>query len=107
MRHYFLRGVFVGSCKPTLQTVCGQRQIPNGRAFFCPVCSEVWLLAPVDSQETFVDHVLCAKHSSTPSRKAGHFYLSWDEEWNKDLPTELLELEFLLLYKEKENGTAI
>jgi len=108
MRHYFFRGKHIASVNPSAIFVHGRKQIPPGRAFFCPICAEIWLLAPVDREETFVDHVLCDRHPPTASRRAGSMFLSWDAEWNKDLPSELLKMEFLTLYSQKEmqNGNS-
>src|SRR5687768_11047651 len=96
-RHYFIRGEYKGAFPASHKPVHNELHPATGKAFFCPVCAEVWGLFPVDRQETYVDHVLCDKHDSSPSRPyPGCLTLPWDAEWNSDLPTELLVREFLM-----------
>lgn len=105
MRHYFIRGEYKGAATPSFAPIHGIMTIPNGKAFFCPICSEVWALAPIDGKETYVEHVVCEKHEPTPTRPApGALYLPWDKTWNDDLPVELLEREYLILLKMRVAG---
>ena len=102
-RHYFIRGQYFGHSSVTPIPAHGTYRVPPGRAFFCPRCAEIWALFPVDSQETYVDHVLCDKHELSPSQQwPGCIYLTWAGEFCADLPTELLKREFLLTLAIKE-----
>jgi hypothetical protein len=99
-RHFFIRDQYLGQAPAHLAHVFNEVHISTGKAFFCPICSETWALAPVEGQETFVEHLPCEKHEPTASRPTpGCLYLPWDEDWNKSLPKEILARDFLLMYQ--------
>ena len=107
MRHYFIRGKYIASAKPTWYRVHGILTFPWGTAFFCPICSEIWAIATIENRETYVTSRLCDKHVASPSRGLpGSLWIHWEPEWNKDLPTELLTREYLIHLKMHEDGYA-
>ena len=100
MRHYFIGSKYYGAYPPSYTPVHSTMEIPFGKAFFCPVCAEVWALAPIDGKETYPETILCEKHEFSPSRSIpGGLFLAWDTTWNKDLPLELLAREYLILLR--------
>lgn len=98
---FFLQGQLIAEQQAKPITVHAQRQMPFGKAFFCPECAEIWAQSLIEGRRTFVEHILCERHPATStSPLPGSLWLSWDLEWNRSLPQELLEREFLLLTKE-------
>lgn len=107
-QHFFLRGKHLGTAQRNLVWVHAELSRPHGTALFCPICSEVWLLAPIEGQKTFALHVECERHKTSSFYTIpGSSLLSWDSEWNNSLPPELLKRELLLqidaLLKENQN----
>ena len=110
LRHFFIRGQYICSAPAEPHRVHSELCQPYGRAFFCPLCSEVWALAPVEGQPTHCHHAFCDKHHPEDpvigTWNFGHIYswdvpgslwISYENQWNLDLPKEILEREFMLL----------
>lgn len=101
IQSFFLRGSLVAQQPAKPEIIHAQLSQPFGKAFFCPHCSEIWAIAVVENRDTFCEHIPCELHPPTPSFPLqGSLWLSWNENWNKNLPQPLLEREFLLLTKE-------
>jgi hypothetical protein len=105
LRHFFIRDKYYGREEAHMTWTHNKRQLSTGKAFFCPICSELWAIAPVDGEETYVEHILCDKHEPTPSRPTpGCLYLPWDEDWNRSLSKEILARDFILMFNYKRNS---
>lgn len=85
----------------------GQPQAPQGKAFFCPHCAEIWAVAMVANQDTHVETIPCDRHPPTMSRPTpGCLYLPWSDSFNKTLPLALLARDYLRMYDMRmHNGT--
>lgn len=95
---FFLHGELIHEQPARRHHIHAELAYPTGKAFFCPLCSEVWAVSAVETRETYTQHVLCERHEATPTRPVpGSLWLPWDRDWNESLPQQLLEREFLLL----------
>lgn len=94
---FFLRGKYLGSTERKKVWVHETLVPPSGIALFCPICAEIWLLAPIEGRKTFAFQVECEKHPEEyPHLIPGSVLLPWDEDWNKALPVPLLKRELIL-----------
>jgi len=109
-QHYFVRNEYFGSVERTKISVRTQIAPPHGKAFFCPICAELWAVCPVDGQATQAITRFCERHKAGDSVggwSSGHvsrydfpgsLWLEWEPEWNQALPLALLERELMLNY---------
>lgn len=111
-QHFYLWNTYVGASSVKANRHPSELRLlyPMGKLFVCPICSEIWLRALTDGEPSEVLSVLCDKHptncrygSWSPGwvhlilGRPGSALLGYDEDWNWNLPTELLKREFLLL----------
>lgn len=100
MRHFFLRGAHITSQQANAIHHIGGYYKPDGLAFFCKHCSELWFISPVDGRKSMVYTQDCDKHEADWSLDLpGSIWLSWDNFWNQEIPRFLLIRELKLLIK--------
>lgn len=95
---FFLHGRLVAEGTTGKHFVHASHEYPKGQFFFCPTCCTIWASRYVEGEKGYVLHRDCEKHPSTVLENLkGSLWLSYDDAWNRNLPTELLAREFLLL----------
>ena len=106
LQHFFAHGEYLGAVNRENIWVRTDFAPPPGEAFFCPLCNEVWFLAPVVGQATKVHHLACTSHKA--GSRLGWWSLGvvpdipgsvWDFFEGVELPKKLLEREFHLHMK--------
>lgn len=107
---FIIEGDHLGSCLRRKYFIRGVVRIPEGEAFWCPICARVWAVCPVKSSETRINNVKCEAHMpayswDTPGSILNHLP---DTFWvpTKDIlwPTAVLLREFLLYCKRNNIG---
>lgn len=108
------RGQLIGTATRRQVFIHASLATPMGKAFFCPICAELWLIAQVEGQTTQVDTKLCERHKpgevygTWSSGKlfgteiAGSIWSSYDSDWNAALPDLLIKREFELHLQQHE-----
>jgi hypothetical protein len=117
MRQFFFhRGQLLGDAVRQVSWVGGTPTPPVGTALFCPLCSEVWFLAPIEGEATRVECRPCERHDAgarlgksslgavSRLEPVGSVWRSWDSEWNEALPREVLKRELLLTINHYERS---
>lgn len=95
---FFLHDRFVAEGTVARQFVHASLSYPKGQFFFCPTCCTIWASRHVEGEKGYTLHRDCEKHPSTTlSNLKGSLWLPDDDNWNRNLPSELLAREFLLL----------
>ena len=89
---FFINGAFLGEAVREDKIRDGRIGPPHGAAFFCPECSVLWAVCPIEGLPTAVWSVPCSKHYSswlTP----GSIWLDWDEAFTDAFPATVLRRE--------------
>lgn len=105
-QHFFLHGKWMGQglrSPDTLHEKLWGFYKTDGVAYFCPICNEVWFLAPIEGRETEVLRVHCEKHPEVPWGMPGVIWAPHrTEDMLEALPPSLLSRDFLLRLKYKD-----
>ena len=85
---------------------CAVRHAPRSYAFGCPVCGEVWARRLISPSTPWFFWSICCKSCSASNPNSlsipGSIWLSWDEEYIRNLPLPVLKAEFLNLFPLQE-----
>ncbi len=97
-RHFFVRDQYLGSADiMPLTAVKGELQPPWARAWFCPLCGEVWARAAIEGQPYGVYSLSCDKHPSQWEHSVnGSIWIDHDRDYIESLPPYALRRELLL-----------
>jgi len=71
----------------------GQLFQPEGRAYFCPHCGELWAYIRVESRPSVVVTIPCLAHHREFYWPGGSIWLSWEPQLMRALPIEALRYE--------------
>lgn len=77
--------------------VHGRPVPPEGCAYFCPDCGEVWARVSIPGRPFAVFARLCERHCrGWLSNVGGSLWLDWHRDFNESIPMTLLMREFCL-----------
>jgi hypothetical protein len=71
----------------------GQLFQPQGHAYFCPDCGELWAQIRVENRPSVVWTIPCKEHQRSIYWPGGTIWQPWDKELMQALPREVLEYE--------------
>lgn len=92
-----IRGQYIASWTRKAVIYGSVTQPPFGYAFFCPNCCDIWAKAPVTGARTRVLTEPCDSHPHRVSYDpSGSVYVSWDDDYCRDLPKKVLDIELKL-----------
>ena len=115
-QHFIVDGEHLATIETGPVYYRGQFIAPDGIAFFCPLCSTLWAVCPVEGHSTNVMTCYCKRHR--PGDKTfdgwgavmqddlpGSLWLDWPEYWPGHLPLPVLwrELELEVAEVERKN----
>lgn len=104
MADVFIGGKHYGKMRLPFGRVGKEPTPPEGGAFFCPTCGEIWARVLEEGRWHQVYTVGCSKHSHWDI--PGSLWLSWDSNWNAALPPEVIRREFHLVLQQWEKEDA-
>lgn len=93
IRYHFKHGAYIGQKETEAYFINGSLWQAHSIAFFCPSCCELWYRGIVEGSQGIVYTRHCDRHPH--EHEAGNVWLSWNEEWNRTLPREVLIEIFL------------
>jgi hypothetical protein len=71
----------------------GQLFQPEGRAYFCPDCGELWASIRVEGRPSRVVTIACLTHHRHAYWPGGSIWLSWEPHLMRELPPAALAYE--------------
>lgn len=96
IQHFFIEGVSYASVERHHIIRSSTVIPPFGYAFFCPDCTRLWAIAPVEGEKSQAVKSACSKHvGDFPSLyPSGSIWLDWDDDFVSALPPDVLKREF-------------
>lgn len=100
-QQFFVEGRYLGEAPRSLIFAQETPQPPIGYVFFCPVCGELWAVCPVvkangSLRGFFAWTRLCRKHPPSGNQIPGSIWITWEEDFIKAFPRDVLLREFEL-----------
>jgi hypothetical protein len=104
-REFFVGQDYLGSAPAPEEYVHNEIHSPIGQAFFCPICSDIWARALIQSCPTMVRHRACERHAPgfqlngnslgyvSTGEIPGSLYLVESRAWNDSLPDGVVRRE--------------
>jgi hypothetical protein len=105
IQHFFIRGEYLGQTIRDKYYIHEQLVRPWGVAFFCPHCSELWAVCPIEGRQSAVLTMVCDKHPANGLEMTpGSILVDWDKSYSSSLPSAVLRRELILNFNlaEKE-----
>lgn len=95
---FFSGSQYLGQGMLRLTFIKGELERPISRAFFCPICGEVWARVVVEGASEFQSYTrTCARHDPRWSIEIpGSIWISWDRDFQDAFPSEALKREVRL-----------
>jgi hypothetical protein len=92
--HIFIGGQFEGEFDVDSRFVHGQLFQPEGVAFFCPDCHDIWARIVVIGQPSSVETRHCLRHHRHRWWPGGSIWVPWRQDLTDHFPRATLEREF-------------
>jgi len=89
----FIEGRLVGEMQLGVVQIHGQLFPPEGRAYFCPDCGDIWARIVVQDRPSRAVTIPCRRHHKHPYWPGGSIWLSWERELMAALPPQVLARE--------------
>lgn len=103
LQHFIIRGKHLGSVDRKPIFVHEKVQQPWGEAFFCPICSELWAVCPVEGRESSVYRRACDRHPVQYRHDSnGLLNLPWDSTFSDNFPPAVIRYELLQEFRHAE-----